>query len=151
MLETSGFVGHHTAESISKRLIEVAESLDIRDRVKALTHDEAANQSAAIRQACKAAVMKHKDASWESVVCAAHQLLSCPHDALDVEGISAILRCTRKLVNHFCYSCKATRALKEGQEKDPQQTTIRNVIQDFWTRFNSSFYMLEHLLHLHVR
>ena len=150
VLETAGFVKHHTGENIGKRLVDIADSFEITSKVVSLTHDEAANQCAAIREACKLAVTQHKDASWKSLVCAAHRLQSCIRYALDVEGISDLLKCSRKLVGHFRHSCKASQALKEKQQEDRARKRIRKVIQDVPTRWNSSYYMLERLIDLRM-
>ncbi len=58
-----------------------------------------------------------------------------------------MLSSARKLVGHFRHSCKATQALKDKQLTGKK---AKKVIQDVPTRWNSSLYMLERLLELHV-
>ena len=65
--------------------------------------------------------------------------------ALQVDDITHLPSNCRKLVGHFCYSAKATQALKENQMEWPPT----KVIQDIMTRWNSTYYMLERLIGIH--
>lgn len=144
VLATAGFVAHHTAENISKTLLEISEDMQLTGKVVALTHDEAANQCAAVREACRGALQKTPTSSWKSVVCAAHRLQTCLRYGLQEDEIVKLISDARKLVGHFRHSAKATHALMERQVQ-PQP---KKVIQDVVTRWNSTFYMLERLLEL---
>ena len=144
-MATAGFGEHHTAQNISKRLVEITNDVGITGKIVTLTHDEAANQCAAIRKACAATTEKSTDGSWRSVVCIAHRLPTSSKHALQVNEVTHLLSNCRKLVGHFCYSAKATQALKENQMEWPPT----KVIQDIMTRWNSTYYMLECLTVLH--
>jgi len=63
VLATAGFVQSHTAVNIANRLVEITEDMLICGKVIAITHDEAANQCAAIREACSAAGGKYPGTS----------------------------------------------------------------------------------------
>ena len=112
-----------------------------------MTHDEAANQCSALREAKKEALVKHPGSSWKSVVCTAHRLQNCIKRALDVEDVTTLLAAARKLVSHFRHSLKATVALKM---KQPAGCRPKKVIQDVATHWNSTYYMLQRLTELHL-
>ena len=110
-MATVGFVEHHNAQNISKRLVKIADDVGITGKIVALTHDEAANQCAAVRKACAATTKKSPDGSWRSVLCVAHRLQTSLKHALQVDEITHPLSNCRKLVGHFRHSAKATKAL----------------------------------------
>ena len=62
-LTTAGFAEHHTAEHIGARLVEICDSAKITPKVVGITHDDAANQCAAIRSPRKILDNK-KVATW---------------------------------------------------------------------------------------
>ena len=61
-------------------------------------------------------------------------------------GISRLLEAGQKLVGHFKHSVEATEELKRRQVQ--METGSKKLIQDCATRWNSSFYMLEHLVEM---
>ena len=77
VLETTAFRGHHTAEDIATKLIDVATAYNILSRVTAVTHDEAANMVAAAHTAQQKAIEHVGSGNWKSNVCAAHRLQTC--------------------------------------------------------------------------
>ena len=102
-------------KNIGHELIRLAESSQIVKLVSAVTHDEAANMVAALREAHEEATTTQdaSDDKWESVVCSAHRLQTCLRHAMKVEDVAETVCCARKLVGHFRHSVKATLAPSE--------------------------------------
>ena len=144
VLETTAFRGHHTAENIATKLVDVATAYNVLSRVTAVTHDEAANMVAAARTAQQKAIEHVGSGKWKSNVCAAHRLQTCLRHALEIDEIEAVTGAGRKIVGHFKHSCLAMEALKAKQQD--LKVPCHKLIQDVKTRWNSTFYMLERLL-----
>ena len=105
VLETSSFLGSHTADRIKQHALNASENFGITGRVGALVHDEAANMEAASR-----ALREHHQ--WASVTCAAHRLQTAiGHSFNDIKSIDSLLAKSRKQVVHFGHGAKATEEL----------------------------------------
>lgn len=132
-LATRGMPERHTAQNLSRKLDEVLEEYNIKDKIVAVVHDNAANITNAVRAG-----------SYESVSCLAHTLQLCLNKGLqDDTTIKTLLVKCSSIVGHFKHSTVAKRALEQLQKTlgVPQHCLIQHVK----TRWNSSFYMLQRL------
>lgn len=86
---------------------------------------------------------------WLSLACAAHRLQNALHDAPDRKSFSNLLARARHLVGHFKHSALKVDML-ESKEKLIGTKTVKHLIQDCPTRWNSAFRMLERLVELKV-
>ena len=86
-----------------------------------------------------------RDLNVFQVTCFAHNLQLAIFDGLKISQISKTLGAARKLVSHFSHSLMSTKAWS-----DRKTSPKLKLIQDVETRWNSSYYMMEHLLKLRV-
>ncbi|CAM4592120.1 unnamed protein product [Leuciscus chuanchicus] len=128
----------HTAENIASWLENVAEKFDISfENVLAIVHDNARNIVAALRiLEERFGVVSHR--------CAGHTLQLVVNHAMVNPVINKALSATRCLVKHIKKSEPATTKLKLKQKQ--MGTVEHKRIQDVAVRWNSSYYMIEHLL-----
>ena len=77
--------------------------------------------------------------------CFAHTLQLAVNSGLDSNQISRLTAVARKLVGHFKHSAVSMTALKEKQ----QQMNIpqHHLIQDVATRWNSTYFMMDSIIH----
>jgi len=80
---------------------------------------------------------------WPHFGCAAHTLQLSVNSGLNHPIIDKAISAARKLVGHFKHSVVASTALKEKQVHTVEQHYL---IQDVSTRWNSTFFMINHLL-----
>ena len=81
---------------------------------------------------------------WVSHGCAGHTLKLCVNADLQITAIKNAVAAGRRLITHFRKSEPALRALRSRQ-KD-MRVDSHNLIQDISTRWNSTYYMMEHLI-----
>ena len=106
-------------------------------KVKAVVHNTAANTELA-------GDLMSLSLDWENTECAAHKLQLAVNEGLQIPTIARAIAAGRELVGHFKHSALAAAELKVRQERmDVPQKKLK---QDSPTRWNSSFYMAEHLL-----
>ena len=148
VLETKRFNGSHTAENLAASTEAVLSRFNIaHDTVQCLVHDEAPNQMAASR-------LLRSQHHWDYQACAAHRLQTCIRHAITASRpVTKLLASSRQLVGHFSHSAKSTEALNKKQVAMASGSKSGNplrVIQDVPTRWNSSFLMLQRLIHLRL-
>ncbi|XP_065199244.1 zinc finger BED domain-containing protein 4-like [Sycon ciliatum] len=148
VLETKRFNGSHTAETLAASTEAVLSRFNIaHDTVQCLVHDEAPNQMAASR-------LLRSQHHWDYQACAAHRLQTCIRHAITASRpVTKLLASSRQLVGHFSHSAKSTEALNNKQvamASASKSGTPLRVIQDVPTRWNSSFLMLQRLIHLRL-
>ena len=141
VLETTHFSGSHTGIKISEQIMNAVSRFDVpAEKVCAVVHDQAANAELA----GKILLERH---GWESCACSAHCLQNAVKDALQMTDLETLLSRARHLVGHFRHS-----ALKTGQLEEKQRllkmSSVKHVIQDCPTRWNSAYLMLARLVEL---
>ena len=106
-------------------------------QVHAFVHDNAA-----------VAVKASKDGGWKYITCATHSLQLIVNRGLaEQRTLIDAVAVARKLVGHFKHSAKATATLDEIQRKKGVSQPLK-ILQDVPTRWNSTYYMVERLIHL---
>ena len=139
VLATRAFPERHTAIEIASKLKEVADEFNVRHKVTTVVHDQAANM-----ELCCYMLMEEE--GWISLKCTAHCLQLCLQSGFNIPVFSRLLAATRKIVGHFHHSVVATEELKRRCRQ--MELAEKKLVRDCATRWNSSFYMLERLLHL---
>ncbi|XP_078027660.1 E3 SUMO-protein ligase ZBED1-like [Epinephelus lanceolatus] len=128
----------HTAENIASWVEKVAEKFHISlNNVLAIVHDNASNVVAALR------ILEEKF-GVASYRCAGHTLQLVVNHAMKDPTIDRTLSAARGLVKHIKKSEPASTKLKQKQQQ--MGTPEHKLIQDVAVRWNSSYYMVEHLL-----
>ena len=137
----SVFSERHTGIEISGKLKEISDHFGITSKVSVVVHDQAANMICSLN-------ILEKELSWKSLSCTTHTLQLCLKRGFDIPVISRLLAAAQKLVGHFNHSVIATEALKKKQEQIGDRDKFKTLIRDCQTKWNSSFFMLQHLLKL---
>ncbi|KAL0165791.1 hypothetical protein M9458_037635, partial [Cirrhinus mrigala] len=139
VLCTKPLEDRHTAENIALWIEEVAEnfSFSLRNDVKAVVHDNAAN-------VVKALWILEERHGVASLRCAGHTTQLIVNHALKDPQISRALGAARELVSYFHSSDVALLKLKAKQEQ--MGTPQHKLTQDVAVRWNSSYYMITCLL-----
>ncbi|XP_078028245.1 E3 SUMO-protein ligase ZBED1-like [Epinephelus lanceolatus] len=128
----------HTAENIASWVEKVAEKFHISlNNVLAIVHDNASNVVAALR------ILEEKF-GVASYRCAGHTLQLVVNHVMKDPTIDRTLSAARGLVKHIKKSEPASTKLKQKQQQ--MGTPEHKLIQDVAVRWNSSYYMVEHLL-----
>ena len=142
VLETSHFPGSHTAGNIATKVRQSLSGLGVREeQVVSFVHDETANVVAACRKL-------REDVGWTSQMYGAHLLQTAIRRAIDRNcTLQRILRCGHRLMARFCYSNLKTEALLQKQHQMGMQPLL---IENVTMRWNSSYYMPQHLLKLRL-
>ena len=171
VLTTCKFADRHTADNIAAKLNAEITRFGLDERVTAIVHDQAANMKKALRlmapddkpermrwTACRmessgssGCDSENEDqasaaSAIESLECAGHRLQYSLHAGLSVPAIESLLAASRRIVGHFNHSTLSSDALKkkqQGNNKSPKQ-----LVQDWATRWDSAFLMLERLVEL---
>ena len=138
VLGTKPLSERHTGENIVKWIEEMIGDFSIAtDKVIAFIHDSGSN----INLAGKVLSDKY---GWYTEACAGHQIQLCVKSGLQIRSIETAIAAARRLVGHFHRSELATSALRKRQEQ--METKQHKLIQDVSTRWNSTYFMIEHLL-----
>ena len=137
VLETFFFELSHTAENIADLLRKAAEKWNISEKIIAIVTDNASNIVAAV-----------KIVGWNHVPCFAHTLNLVVSEAIKSdESVSVIKKKCKQIVTFFHQSVKATEKLKEVQNQLNLQE--HKLIQEVDTRWNSTFFMFNHIAEQH--
>ena len=89
--------------------------------------------------------MLEEDHGWKNLKCAGHCLQLSVKSGVSISLIERMIAVARKIVGHFRHSITASEALKERQEQ--MQVAVKRLQQDVATRWNSTLFMLQSLLH----
>lgn len=138
VLSTCAFPERHTGFAISEKLLDIADSYNIRDKISIVVHDLAAKM-----ELCLSILEKE---GWSSLHCSAHCLQLCFKAGFEMRAISNLPAASRKLVGHFKHSVVATQGLL--QKCTQMNQPYLKVVQEVSTRSNSSYYMLQRLIKL---
>ena len=137
VLETFHLHVAHTAENIAAELTRIAREWNVSEKVVALVTDNAANAIAAARIT-----------GWKHVPCFAHTLNLIVKVALEADpGLVLLKKKCKDVVTFFHHSAKASDKLSEIQKQ--VEIPENKLIQDVETRWNSTFYMFQHILEQH--
>ena len=138
VLQTKQLCESHTGANISEALKECTDEWGITEKVVAISTDNAANATAAVRLC-----------GWRHVPCLAHTLNLVVKAALasDDEVIQLKQR-VKDIVSYFHRSIKASDEL----EKIQKQLSLpeHRLIQDVETRWNSTYFMFERYIEQHT-
>lgn len=139
VLTTAQFPGSHTGERIAQKLHQSIALFHVpEDKIAAIVQDEAAN-------AVLAGSILHEECGWERCTCDAHLLQTSIQHSIDSNhAVQNVLAACRRLVSHFKHSNQATEELLRIEAQ------MEIVVQDVVTRWNSGFFMLEHVLKLQL-
>lgn len=131
------FAGSHTGLAIADKLETLTNSWAIdKQKIHLLMRDSGANM-----------VRGCKDAEINSEGCFIHKLQLIINDSLQSQRtVSDMISTARRIATHFNHSSLACSKLIEIQQEINME--LKKIIQDVQTRWNSTFYMLERLLHL---
>ena len=86
--------------------------------------------------------MLEEDHVWKNLKYAGHCLQLSVKSGVSISLIERMIAVARKIVGHFRHSITASEALKERQE-----VAVKRLQQDVATRWNSTLFMLQSLLH----
>ena len=132
ILQVCPFTGSHTAEAISKMITKLLDSWSIeKSRVYAVVRDNAANMVAGIEKI-----------KLPAVGCTIHTLQLVINDCIMTQR-AVIDRC-RKIVGHFKHSHLAVERLHSIQKQ--LNLPEHRLMQDKPTRWDSAYYLLDHLV-----
>ena len=138
-LATYLFPEQHTGDNIVDKLKEVVGEYEINDNnIFTIVHDQGSNFQ-------HAGCLLEADKQWNSLNCVAHCLQLCVIEGFGRNAIAQALAAAKTLVKHFHNSAQATEELRKKQESMNQPT--HKLINDCKTRWNSTFYMCQSLLH----
>ena len=91
VLETSGFLEHHTSDNIANKL---GEQYDLNNKVSTFVHDRAANMVRALE-------ILNDMHGWQCLLCSAHSLQLCLNPGLAINFIDRLIKAARKLVGQI--------------------------------------------------
>ena len=134
VLQTEMFEGNHTGENIGRELASALQKWEIKDKVKVMTVDNAANMGVGVFQA----------GIELKLGCFAHCINLASNKATAVPEIARVLGKIRKLVTLFHKSDIATEVLTETQKA--LQVPLHRLVMDVKTRWNSTFDMIQRFL-----
>ncbi|XDV29398.1 hypothetical protein PO909_032532 [Leuciscus waleckii] len=123
----------HFAENVAGDFESVAEAWEITQKVTTIGTDSARTMIAAMRQL-----------TFQHMPCVAHVLQRTITVCLADSGFTATLARCRKIVGHFKHSPSNTEELHKEQTQLEQDK--EPLIQDVFTRWNSTLFMISRLL-----
>ncbi|XP_026481047.1 zinc finger BED domain-containing protein 1-like [Ctenocephalides felis] len=126
----------HTSENLKNKLTELLGVWNIKGKISAVVHDNAANITGA--------VSKNRNLFGDSIPCFAHTLQLCINRALSVGNVHDVVKKAGNVVSHFHHSSLAYYNLK--QKQDQLQLPVHKLINKNITRWNSTYHMLERLV-----
>ncbi|CAM4530187.1 unnamed protein product [Leuciscus chuanchicus] len=136
LLGVEHFPNSHTAENLAAGHIKLMEEWGIKDKVKCLVTDAAANMIACVRSL-----------NVRHAICIAHGLNLIVRKSFDdISTFNDIRSKCRKLVTYFRTSTTAKERLAQVQEQ--MGRPVLKMIIEVDTRWNSTFNMLERLYQL---
>ena len=134
VLQSREFSGSHTGESIAKLIASCLQSWKMESKLVCIVRDNGSNFGAALR-----------DAGLPNISCLAHALQLVIDDGVFAQPcVVNLLAAGRRLVGHFKCSNTSMYVLSHIQEQ--LSLNKHRLIQDNPTRWNTSYYMLEHLI-----
>ena len=134
VLNASSFIGQHTADAIKNEVNRMLAPWDLEKKTVTILRDNAANVVAGLTLTG----VDHQS-------CFIHTLQLVIHDAIFTQRlVNDMLAISRRIAVHFNRSPLAHHRLQSLQDKHNLKKHL--VIQDIFTRWNSSFYMLQRLL-----
>lgn len=140
VLATAPFPEHHTTVNTVDKVKQVMEEYNIEfHRLLVIVHDQCANMQLAGDMLCK------ESEDCQNLSCAAHRLQLCVEEGLSISTVSQAIGAAKKLVTHFRHSTLATSELRKHQEA--MSITPKKLQQHCSTRWNSTLYMIQSLLH----
>lgn len=125
----------HTSENIASAIAEELEKYQIREKVKYIVTDNAANMLRAVN------LLK-----IQSIPCAVHTLQLTVKAV--IKSVLPLIKRARKLAKYFRKSPKQRQRLSDYQ-KLLHRKNIREIVVDTKTRWNSSFLMIQRILEKH--
>lgn len=135
LLECAIMQYKHTAINLANDLKRIVAQWGLENKITLAVSDNAANIKKAISEIN----------NWKHFPCFAHTLNLIVQDAL--KKAQNIITKVRTIVTHFKKSSTAKTKLDSAQKNEGVQT-IKKVIQDVATRWNSTFYMLSRFVEL---
>ncbi|XP_065673897.1 zinc finger BED domain-containing protein 4-like [Hydra vulgaris] len=139
-LSCSKFDDRHTAANIYQKIQETAEDWDITSKIGVCLRDNAANVKAAFNE---------PGCVYESAGCLNHSLqLVIKKELFSMETVETLVEKCRKLCTHASHSNVFYTELYKQQESQMGNKDRLGLKNDVATRWNSTFYMLERILHL---
>jgi hypothetical protein len=139
-LACSKFDERHTAANIFQRIESTAEDWDITTKIGVCLRDNAANVKAAFNE---------PGCLFESAGCLNHSLqLVIKKELFELESVETLIDKCRKLCSHASHSNPFYTELYKQQELQMGNKNRLGLKNDVATRWNSTFYMLERILHL---
>lgn len=125
VLATESMPKSHTADNLAERLNDIVDAWGLTGRVTACVHDNASNIVLANSQS---------RVDWSSVPCYTHTLQLAINDGF-AGHLHQVIAAAGRLVKHFKYSTKATKALETKQSQMGLER--HQLIQSCKTRWNS--------------
>ena len=129
VLQSAAFNDSHTGENIANLIVTSLQSWNLEEKLVCIVRDNESNFVAGLRDA--------------DIPCLAHTLQLVIDDGVLAQPcVVSLLAAGRRLVGHFKRSNVNVHALGHIQER----LGLKKLIQDKPTRWNTSYYMLEHLI-----
>ena len=137
-LHAAPFNDQHTGEHIGNMMNRCLEEWDLSNKVHVIVRDNGTNFVAGLR-----------DPGLPSIPCLAHTLQLIVKDGYLAQlAVVELTAKAFKLVGHYKHSNIALQSLLSIQEQ--LGLSLKRLIQDETTRWNTTFYMLESLIELEV-
>ena len=108
--ETPDMPERHTRQNIADKLMEIADSWDISEKISVIVHNQASNMESS------SDILESKR-GWQGMKCSGHCLQLCVNAGLSINTIECLTGAARKLVSHFKRSVVASEELKKGKNK----------------------------------
>lgn len=135
---TKEMSGRHTAENIKEVIEATCNEFGV-GRILSVTRDNARNMEKAVETS--------KEIDF-GIACCAHLLQLALQESLQVPAIQAMLGVFRQNSRFFRKSGPGWQALKKKQGEVSNDARPKRPIMEVPTRWNSTFYMVQRLLHL---
>lgn len=137
ILNCDSFPGSHKGVAIADKILRLVNTWGIKiENIHLMLRDSGANM-----------IKGCKDANIGSESCFIHTLQLVVMDSIKSQrAISDLIAVAKRIATHFGHSSLACDKLKKIQEE--HGFSVKKVIQDVPTRWNSTFYMLERLQEL---
>ena len=134
VLACERFSERHTGENLKERLEATLDSYNVKNKVVAVTTDNAMNIKNAV-----------KGAGMVDIGCMAHTLNLCAQELLDKDDS---LKAARKKIKETATMMKTSHCAKVNFEESQKRLgmEVKALVQEVKTRWNSTFHMLERAL-----
>ena len=131
---------HHTADNIVEKVQQVMADYGLEKKhLLPVVHDQCSNMELGGDK------LHEETGNCQSYSCAAHRLQLCIEEGSSLIAISQALGAAKKLVTHFQHSALATAELRRRQEA--MSVEPKKLQQACITRWNSTLYMIQSILH----